>query len=228
MQHAMNNVFVKLPLWKKNLRFTHKINGDDHMHNSGQDQVESLLDSSIHWESMADQMETVLTELVEAGSIEAGQIIVFGTSTSEVMGSHIGTSGSLQAARQLYLGIERVRQRIGFYPAFQCCEHLNRALLVEKEVLLYHPELEQVTAIPVPKAGGAMASYVHSQLKQPVLVETIQAHGGVDIGGTLIGMHLRRVAVPFRPSIRVIGHAPVQAAYTRPKSIGGIRAVYTE
>jgi uncharacterized protein (TIGR01440 family) len=197
------------------------------MHNQGQDQAESQADSAIHWESMADQMETVLTELVQAGSIEAGQIIVFGTSTSEVMGSHIGTSGSLQAAGQLYLGIERVRRQVGFYPAFQCCEHLNRALLVEKELLSDHPELEQVTAIPVPKAGGAMASYVHSQLKQPILVETISAHAGIDIGGTLIGMHLRRVAVPFRPSIRVIGHAPVQAAYTRPKLIGGIRAVYT-
>ncbi|QGQ93468.1 TIGR01440 family protein [Paenibacillus psychroresistens] len=197
------------------------------MHNQAQDQVESQADSFIHWESMADQMETVLTELIEAGSIEAGQIIVFGTSTSEVMGSHIGTSGSLQVAGQLYLGIERVRQKIGFYPAFQCCEHLNRALLLEKECLLQYPGLEQVSAIPVPKAGGAMASYVHSQLQQPVLVETIQAHGGIDIGGTLIGMHLRRVAVPFRSSIRVIGHASVQAAYTRPKLIGGIRAVYT-
>jgi uncharacterized protein (TIGR01440 family) len=197
------------------------------MHNQARDQVESQADSSIHWESMADQMETVLTELIEAGSIEAGQIIVFGTSTSEVMGSHIGTSGSLQVAGQLYLGIERVREKVGFYPAFQCCEHLNRALLLEKECLLNYPSLEQVSAIPVPKAGGAMASYVHSQLQQPVLVEMIQAHGGIDIGGTLIGMHLRRVAVPFRPSIRVIGHASVQTAYTRPKLIGGIRAVYT-
>lgn len=190
------------------------------MHNVEQGQDGAQVDSLIHWESMADQMEAVLNELVEAGSIEAGQIIVFGTSTSEVMGSHIGTSGSLQVAGQLYLGIERVRQRVGFYPAFQCCEHLNRALLVEQELLVRHPELEQVSAIPVPKAGGAMASYVHSQLQQPILVETIHAHAGVDIGGTLIGMHLRRVAVPFRPSIRIIGHAPVQAAYTRPKLIG--------
>lgn len=196
------------------------------MHNVEQGQDGAQVDSLIHWESMADQMEAVLNELVEAGSIEAGQIIVFGTSTSEVMGSHIGTFGSLQVAGQLYLGIERVRQRVGFYPAFQCCEHLNRALLVEQELLVRHPELEQVSAIPVPKAGGAMASYVHSQLQQPILVETIHAHAGVDIGGTLIGMHLRRVAVPFRPSIRIIGHAPVQAAYTRPKLIGGVRAVY--
>jgi uncharacterized protein (TIGR01440 family) len=196
------------------------------MHNLSQDQA-AHSDASIQWDSLADQVETILTELVEAGDIEAGQIIVFGTSTSEVMGSHIGTSGSTQVAERMFLGIERMRQRIGFYPAFQCCEHLNRALLVEKELLQHYPSLEQVSAIPVPKAGGAMAAYVYSQLKQPTLVETIQAHAGLDVGGTLIGMHLRRVAVPFRPSIRTIGHAPVQAAFTRPKLIGGIRAVYT-
>jgi uncharacterized protein (TIGR01440 family) len=184
-------------------------------------------DTAVPWEIMADQVETILTELVQAGNIEPGQIIVFGTSTSEVMGSHIGTAGSLQVAGQIYLGIERVRERIGFYPAFQCCEHLNRALLVERDLLQRNPALEQVAAIPVPKAGGSMAAYVYTQLRQPVLVETIQAHAGLDIGGTLIGMHLRRVAVPFRPSVRVIGHAPVQAAYTRPKLIGGTRAVYT-
>jgi uncharacterized protein (TIGR01440 family) len=197
------------------------------MHNLSKDQAASELDASVPWESIADQVETILTELVQAGNIEAGQIIVFGTSTSEVVGHHIGTSGSIQVAGQMFLGMERVRQRIGFYPAFQCCEHLNRALLVEKELLQHYPSLEQVSAIPVPKAGGAMAAYVYSQLKQPVLVETIQAHAGLDVGGTLIGMHLRRVAVPFRPSIRLIGHASVQAAYTRPKLIGGIRAIYT-
>jgi uncharacterized protein (TIGR01440 family) len=197
------------------------------MYDQAKDQTESEVDSTSHWDSMADQVEVILSELVLAGSIEAGQIIVFGTSTSEVMGSHIGTSGSVQVAEQIYLGIERVRQRIGFYPAFQCCEHLNRALLVEKEILQIYPTLEQVSAIPVPKAGGSMAAYIYKQLIKPVLVETIQAHAGLDIGGTLIGMHLRRVAVPFRPSIRLIGHAPVHAAFTRPKLIGGTRAVYT-
>jgi uncharacterized protein (TIGR01440 family) len=224
----MNNVSVKSPPWKKNLRFIHKINGDDRMYDQAKDQTESEAEKTIQLDSMADQVELILSELVLAGSIQAGQIIVFGTSTSEVMGSHIGTSGSVQVAEQLYQGIERVRNRIGFYPAFQCCEHLNRALLVEKEILQHYPALEQVSAIPVPKAGGSMAAYVYKQLQQPILVETIQAQAGLDIGGTLIGMHLRRVAVPFRPSIRLIGHAPVQAAFTRPKLIGGIRAVYSE
>jgi uncharacterized protein (TIGR01440 family) len=197
------------------------------MTQQSQDPNTTSLNTTIPWEFMADHVETILTELVQAGNIEPGQIIVFGTSTSEVMGSHIGTAGSLQVAGQIYLGIERVRARIGFYPAFQCCEHLNRALLVERDLLQRNAALEQVSAIPVPKAGGSMAAYVYTQLRQPVLVETIQAHAGLDIGGTLIGMHLRRVAVPFRPSIRVIGHAPVQAAYSRPKLIGGTRAVYT-
>jgi uncharacterized protein (TIGR01440 family) len=192
-----------------------------------QDQKGKSADAAIHWEVMADEVERILTELVQTGNIETGQIIVFGTSTSEVLGNHIGTAGSLQAAGQIYLGIERVRQQIGFYAAFQCCEHLNRALLVEKELLNHYPDLEQVSAIPVAKAGGSMATYAHTQMNRPILVETIQAHAGIDIGGTLIGMHLRRVAVPLRPSIRHIGHAPVQMAYTRPKLIGGIRAVYT-
>jgi uncharacterized protein (TIGR01440 family) len=192
-----------------------------------QDQSGKIEESAIHWEIMADEVEIILSELVKIGKIEAGQIIVFGTSTSEVLGNHIGTAGSMQAAGQIFLGIERVRQQIGFYPAFQCCEHLNRALLVEKELLHLYPNLEQVSAIPVPKAGGSMAAFAHSQMQNPVLVETIQAHAGVDIGGTLIGMHLRRVAVPLRPSIRQIGYAHVQMAYTRPKLIGGIRAVYT-
>jgi uncharacterized protein (TIGR01440 family) len=192
-----------------------------------QDKTSRVEAPAIDWEMVADEVEIILNELVSTGHIEAGQIIVFGTSTSEVLGNHIGTAGSLQAAAQIYLGIERVRQQIGFYPAFQCCEHLNRALLVDKELLHRYPNLEQVSAIPVAKAGGSMAAYAHSQMQHPVLVETIQAHAGIDIGGTLIGMHLRRVAVPLRPSIRQIGYASVLMAYTRPKLIGGIRAVYT-
>ncbi|MDB5054175.1 MAG: hypothetical protein JWM44_2225 [Bacilli bacterium] len=183
--------------------------------------------TQIHWDTMADEVETILTELVQTGNIEAGQIIVIGTSTSEVMGSHIGTAGSVSAAEHIYQGIERVRQRVGFYVAYQCCEHLNRALVVEKKLLQSYPSLEPVSAIPIPKAGGSMAAYAYKHLQQPVVIETIQAHAAIDIGGTLIGMHLRRVAVPLRPSIRKIGHAYVQMAYTRPKLIGGIRAVYT-
>ncbi len=177
-------------------------------------------------EGIASQVETILRELIHVGRIEPGQILVIGTSTSEVIGKHIGTTGNREAAEHIFAGIEKVRQEIGFYTAFQCCEHLNRALVVEK-ILLQHYPLERVSAVPVPKAGGSMAAYAYRQMADPCLVEAIQAHAGIDIGETLIGMHLHKVAVPFRPSIRQIGHARVNAAFTRPKLIGGERARYT-
>lgn len=175
--------------------------------------------------SIADQVETVLRELVLKGNVTAGQIVVVGTSTSEVVGQRIGTAGAEDVAALIFEGVERVRKEIGFYAAFQCCEHLNRALVVERELLDRYP-LERVAAVPARKAGGAMATYAYRHVQEPVLVETIQAHAGIDIGETLIGMHLRRVAVPVRPSIRQLGMANVNMAYTRPKYIGGPRAVY--
>jgi uncharacterized protein (TIGR01440 family) len=171
------------------------------------------------------QAEQVLRELAQAGSIEPGQLVVIGTSTSEVLGRHIGTSGTEDIAEHLFAAVEAVRADIGFYPAFQCCEHLNRALVVEREAMREY-RLEQVSVIPMPRAGGSMASYAYKRLRHACVVESIQAHAGIDIGGTLIGMHLKPVAVPLRPSIRMIGHAIVQMAYARPKLIGGARAVY--
>lgn len=172
------------------------------------------------------QVRQIVQELVQAGKLEAGQLLVIGTSTSEVLGRHIGTSGTEDVARHIFEAVEDVRQSVGFHPVYQCCEHLNRALVVELDAMRAY-QLEQVSVIPVPKAGGSMASYAFRHLKQAVVVETVQAHAGIDIGGTLIGMHLKRVAVPFRPTVRSIGQASVQAAYTRPKLIGGARAVYT-
>ncbi|WP_054796269.1 TIGR01440 family protein [Paenibacillus sp. tmac-D7] len=171
------------------------------------------------------QAETILRELAAAGHLEPGRLLVIGTSTSEVLGRHIGTSGSEAVARQLYEAVEAVRADAGFYPVYQCCEHLNRALVLEREAMERYG-FEQVSVVPVPKAGGSMAAYAYRHLRSAVVVETVQAHAGVDIGGTLIGMHLKRVAVPFKPSVRRIGEAFVQAAFTRPKLIGGARAVY--
>jgi uncharacterized protein (TIGR01440 family) len=177
--------------------------------------------------SIANQVEIVMRELIERGSITAGKIVVIGTSTSEVVGAHIGTAGAEEIASQLYEGIERVRREHGFHVAYQCCEHLNRALVVEREWLdISREPLEEVHAVPVRTAGGSMAAHAYRQLQQPCLVETLSAHAGIDIGDTLIGMHLRRVAVPLRTSIRRIGEAHVNAAYTRPKYTGGPRAVY--
>lgn len=175
---------------------------------------------------IADQVEIILNELVTAGNLRTGQIAVFGVSTSEVQGQRIGTSGTESVAAEIHEGVERVRQRVGFHAIWQCCEHLNRSLVTER-TLAEAQGWTEVAAVPVPKAGGSMASYAFRRLKEPCLVEHVQVHAGVDIGETMIGMHLRPVAVPVRPSIRYIGEARVTMAITRPKLIGGSRAVYT-
>lgn len=174
---------------------------------------------------IAEQVETALGELVAAGRIPAGAFVVIGTSTSEVQGRQIGTSGAEAVAAQIHEGVSRVAERTGIRPIWQCCEHLNRALVVERSYA-ESAGWTVVSAVPVPKAGGSMASYAYRRMTDPCLVESVRVHGGLDIGETLIGMHLRPVAVPFRPSVRWIGEARVSAAYSRPKLIGGSRAVY--
>jgi uncharacterized protein (TIGR01440 family) len=176
--------------------------------------------------SIADQVELLVDELVKTSGASAGQLIVFGVSTSEVQGHRIGTSGAESVAEQIYEGAQRVRERIGFHIVWQCCEHLNRALVTER-VVAESQGWSEVSAIPVPKAGGSMASFAYRQMKEACLVESVQVHAGIDIGETMIGMHLRPVAVPLRPSIRSIGQARVNMAMTRPRLIGGARAVYT-
>lgn len=174
---------------------------------------------------IADQVETIVRELAAAGGLAVSQLLVIGVSTSEVLGHRIGTAGTVETAAQIYAGVEAARRELGFIPVYQCCEHLNRALVIDREAAERYG-LEPVGAVPVPKAGGSMAAYAYRQLKNPCLVETVQAHAGIDIGDTFIGMHLKRVAVPVRPSIRDIGEAHVTMAVTRPKLIGGSRAVY--
>jgi len=167
----------------------------------------------------------VALDTAQAGGLAAGRLLVVGVSTSEVLGSRIGTAGASDVAQALFEGLQRFRGETGIYVAYQCCEHLNRALVVEREAMEKYG-LEPVTVVPVPKAGGAMASYAYRHLDEAVMVEEIAAHAGIDVGETLIGMHVRKVAVPYRPAIRSIGEARVNAAYARPKLIGGARAVY--
>ncbi|MGN7359257.1 TIGR01440 family protein [Paenibacillus sp. SAF-054] len=175
--------------------------------------------------SLKEQVSSILHELAIAAGLGPGKIVVVGTSTSEVAGQRIGTSGALDVANELLEGIEKVRGEFGFDVVFQCCEHLNRALVMERS-LLERLRLTEVAAVPVPKAGGSMASAAYRSMQNPCLAETIEADAGIDIGETLIGMHLRRVAVPYRTKLRYVGSARVNAAYTRPKLIGGERAVY--
>ncbi|AFH59162.1 TIGR01440 family protein [Paenibacillus caseinilyticus] len=172
------------------------------------------------------QVEQILRELVQAGGVKPGQLLVIGTSTSEVLGHRIGTAGSGEVAQRIFEAVEAVREEAGFYPVYQCCEHLNRALVLEREAAERYG-LEEVSVVPAPRAGGSMAAYAYRQLPQAVVVETVQAHAGIDIGDTMIGMHLKRVAVPVRPTIRQLGDAHVTMAFTRPKLIGGARAIYT-
>ncbi|MDI4650240.1 TIGR01440 family protein [Cohnella hashimotonis] len=174
---------------------------------------------------VAGQVEKALSELAEVAALGAGQIVVLGVSTSEVQGRRIGTSGAPAVAREIYEGVRRVRERRGFETVWQCCEHLNRALVTERSLAVSRG-WTIVSAVPVPKAGGSMAAYAFSQLTDPCLVEAVAVDAGLDIGETMIGMHLRPVAVPVRPSGRWIGEARVTMAYARPKLIGGERAVY--
>ena len=156
-----------------------------------------------------------------------GGIVVVGCSTSEVVGGSIGKASSMPAAAAIYHGIAPVLAQAGVFLAAQCCEHLNRALIVEREAAEKFG-YEPVCVIPQPKAGGSFATAVWKRMKDPVPVEQVRASAGLDIGCTLIGMHLKEVAVPLRLAVKHIGEAPVSAARTRPKLIGGVRAVYPE
>lgn len=173
------------------------------------------------------QIGKVVDEWKSSGYLKPGHLFVVGCSTSEVAGDRIGTSGSEEIAAVIYRELGRLKQEAGIELAFQCCEHLNRSLVVEYDTAIKR-RYQQVWAIPVPKAGGSMASYAYKHFEHPVLVEEIAADAGLDIGETLIGMHLKRVAVPLRFQTRNVGNARINTAQTRPKLIGGERAVYPE
>lgn len=166
-------------------------------------------------------------ELLDAAHPEENDIFVVGCSTSEVGGASIGTFSSPDLAEVVFGGIYQATQEAGVYLAAQCCEHLNRAIILEKEAAMRYG-YEIVNVIPQPKAGGSFATAAWKAFEHPVAVEHIKAHAGMDIGDTLIGMHLRDVAVPVRIRTTQIGDAHVVCARTRPKFIGGSRAVYDE
>ena len=172
-----------------------------------------------------DQTSCAVTELLQVAGLSPGQILVVGCSTSEVLGVKIGSGGSSAVAGIILDSLRKVCTRKGIYLAVQCCEHLNRALVIEQQVAIEY-RLDQVMVVPVPKAGGALGAQAMADFEHPVVVETIKAHAGIDIGSTLIGMHLKAVAVPVRLEHKNIGQALVIAAFTRPKFIGGARAIY--
>lgn len=164
-------------------------------------------------------------EIIKTAQLKPGQILVVGCSTSEVQGARIGSYGSEVVAARILASLVKVCSWYQVALAVQCCEHLNRALVVEQTVAEKY-NLEEVTVIPVVKAGGALAAEAMRSFTSPLVVESITAHAGLDIGSTLIGMHIKRVAIPVRLTQKYIGQAYLTAARTRPKLIGGARAVY--
>ena len=164
-------------------------------------------------------------QLAQEARLHKGQIVVIGCSTSEVVGHKVGSWSTPEVAQAIFRGLNGVFAPMGVYLAAQCCEHLNRALIVEHEAV---PDGEIVNVLPQPKAGSSFATAAYENFSHPVALEEIRADAGLDIGGTLIGMHLKKVAVPVRLEQDHIGQAIVLAARTRPKFIGGDRAIYDE
>ena len=174
---------------------------------------------------ITDAASRAALELFAASKLKAGQIVVIGCSTSEITGNHIGTASSIEIGKAVFDALNSFFSAHEVYLAAQCCEHLNRAIIVEREPA---SGLEIVNALPTPIAGGAFAAAAYAGFHDPVTVEEIHADAGLDIGGTLIGMHLKPVAIPLRLEVSKIGEAIVTAARTRPKLIGGVRAGYDE
>ncbi len=178
-------------------------------------------------EDFVRQTADAVEELLEVSKVNKGGVLVVGCSTSEIVGSKIGTNSVPEVAAKVCEAILSLASEKGIYLAAQCCEHLNRAIIIEKE-LAERLKLETVNVVPKAKAGGSFATAAYSLFKEPVAVEYIKADAGLDIGQTLIGMHLKNVAVPVRLKTKKIGEAIVSAARVRPKFIGGERAVYDE
>lgn len=172
-----------------------------------------------------EQSALAAKEIIEAAALKAGDILVVGCSSSEIAGGVIGHNSNFDVASIVFDEIYKVCREKGIYLAAQCCEHLNRAIIVESKCAERYG-YERVCVVPKPKAGGSFASNAWEKFAHPTAVEHIRAHAGLDIGGTLIGMHLKEVAVPVRLSINKIGEANILCARTRPKYIGGERAKY--
>ena len=172
-----------------------------------------------------EQSRRAAAELLEKARLLPGDLFVVGCSSSEILGGTIGRASSLEAAQAVLDGIYPLLREQGVFLAAQCCEHLNRALIVEADCARRYG-YDPVSVRPQPKAGGSFAASAWEAFERPVAVEHIRAHAGLDIGGTLIGMHLRDVAVPVRLSLDHIGQALLLCARTRPKFIGGSRACY--
>ena len=175
--------------------------------------------------TIKQQCEKAINELIELSKLKKDDVVIVGCSTSEVVGSKIGTDSNPDVAKEIFEGLYFPLKEKGIYLAIQCCEHLNRAVVVSRDAIF---NAERVNVIPQKKAGGSLATIAYQSIPNAIVVEQIKADAGLDIGDTFIGMHLKAVAVPVRLSLNSIGEAHLTCARTRPKFIGGIRAVYDQ
>ena len=176
-------------------------------------------------DELKQQATQAALALVEKAKLKPGQIAVVGCSTSEICGSRIGSDSRPEVAKVVFEAIHTVFSEHGVYLTAQCCEHLNRAIIIKRAAL---PNAEPVNVVPQPKAGGSFATAAYHAFRDPIAVESIRADAGMDIGGTLIGMHIHPVVVPVRISMDRIGEASILCARRRPKYVGGQRAIYDE
>ena len=191
--------------------------------------IENSLAEHLDLASLEEESYLLSKEFIEKAKLKKGQLFVVGCSTSEVLGEKIGTASSYSAAEALFRGISRAAKEAELYLCTQCCEHLNRAIITEREAALAHGLMPyRVNVIPKEKAGGSFSTVAYESFREPVALEKVRADGGIDIGDTFIGMHLKEVAVPLRLSKKTLGSAHITAARVRPKFVGGSRAVYDE
>ena len=191
--------------------------------------TENALAEGIDLHSLEEEVYLLTGEFIEKAKLKKGQLFVVGCSTSEVLGEKIGTASSYSTAEALFRGILRAAKEAELFLCTQCCEHLNRAIITERDAALTHGFMPYlVNVIPKEKAGGSFSTVAYENFADPVALEKVRADGGIDIGDTFIGMHLKEVAVPLRLSKNTIGSAHLTAARVRPKFVGGSRAVYDE
>ena len=179
------------------------------------------------FDEIKKEINIAVNEIIEKSKIESGDVFVVGCSSSEILGDKIGTNSNVDLGKIVFEEIYNVLKERNIYLAAQCCEHLNRSLIVEKECAKEYG-FPMVNVIPQPKAGGSFATAAYHGFKKPCAVENVSAKAGLDIGGTLIGMHIVPVVVPLRISIKKIGEANIICARSRLKFVGGQRAIYDE
>lgn len=191
--------------------------------------TENALAEGIDLHSLEEEVYLLTGEFIEKAKLRKGQLFVVGCSTSEVLGERIGTASSYSTAGALFQGIDRAAKEKEVFLCTQCCEHLNRAIIIEGAVAEKLGFLDAiVNVVPKEKAGGSFSTVAYESFHEPVALERVRTDGGMDIGDTFIGMHLKEVAVPLRLSKNTLGSAHLTAARVRPKCIGGVRAQYDE